>query len=148
MAPPLAYFDTSVLVKRYTKERGSSRARTLLRTNRLLSSAITPVEAVSVFNRRRAAGDLREADFDAIMARFTKDRAYWELIAVSATVLDQAEDVIARAGVRTLDAVHLASAVVFANAVGLALGSVPFITADVRQRDAAGSLGLEVQWVA
>lgn len=147
MAAPLAYFDTSVLVKRYARERGSTRTRTLLRTHRFLSSAITPVEAVSVFNRRRTAGDLRDADFDAITARFTKDRAYWELIEVSAPVLYRAEDVIGRAGVRTLDAIHLASALVFANATGVPLGRIPFVTADAQQRDAAGHLGLEVRWV-
>jgi len=147
MAAPLAYFDTSVLVKRYTRERASARARTLLRGYRFLSSAIAPVEAVSALYRRRAAGDLAEGDFTAIMSRFAKDQAYWELIEVSATVLNQAEDLIARTGVRTLDAVHLASAVVFANAAGVPLGRIPFVTADAQQRDAAAHLGLEVRWV-
>jgi len=146
MPVPLAYFDTSVLIKRYAKERGSSRARALLRSHRFLSSAIAPVEAVSALLRRRAAGDLAEHDFAAIMSRFAKDRGYWELIEVSATVLDQAEDIIARVGVRTLDAIHLASAIVFQNAAGMPRARIPFVTADVQQRDAGVRLGLEVCW--
>lgn len=147
MPAPWAYFDTSVLIKRYVKERGSARARALLRTYRFLSSAIAPVETVSALHRRRAAGDLVEREFAAIMSRFAKDRAYWELIEVSAPVLSQAEDLIARSAVKTLDAVHLASVVVFQNATGTPGTRVPFVTADVQQRDAAVRLGLEVRWV-
>src|SRR3972149_7114050 len=143
MPVPLAYFDTSVLIKRYAKERGSSRARALLRSHRFLSSAIAPVEALSTRPRRRAAGDLAEQDFAAIMSRFAKDRGYWELIEVSATVLDRAKDIIARGGVRTLDAIHLASAIVFQNAAGMPRARIPFVTADVQRRDAAAPLGLE-----
>lgn len=39
-----AYFDTSVLVKRYVKEEASAVARRLLQRYRFLSSAIAPVE--------------------------------------------------------------------------------------------------------
>ena len=42
-----AYFDTSVLVKRYVKEQGSAAARRLLQRYRFLSSAVAPVEVVS-----------------------------------------------------------------------------------------------------
>lgn len=90
------------------------------------------------------AGDLGEDDFGAIMTRLERDRAYWELVEVNAAVLKQAEDVIAQAGVRTLDAIHLASAVVFAHAAGMPL---PFVTADAQQHDAAVRLGLEARWV-
>lgn len=147
MPAPWAYFDTSVLIKRYVKERGSARARALLRNHRFLSSAVAPVEAVSALYRRRAAGDVAQDDFEAIISRFTKDRVYWELIEVSPTVLNQAEDLIARTGVRTLDAIHLASVVMFQNATGMPGARIPFITGDVQQRDAAGRLGLEVRWV-
>jgi hypothetical protein len=40
MAAGFAYFDTSVLVKRYVREAGSKRARELLRQYRFLSSTI------------------------------------------------------------------------------------------------------------
>ncbi|MGH7387624.1 MAG: type II toxin-antitoxin system VapC family toxin, partial [Candidatus Methylomirabilales bacterium] len=58
MAGQWAYFDTSVLVKRYVREPGSRRARVLLRRYRFLSSAIAPLEVISALVRRQSAGEL------------------------------------------------------------------------------------------
>lgn len=143
MPAPWAYFDTSVLVKRYVREEGSHRARRLLRQYRFLSSAITPVEMMSAICRRRTLGDLAERDFSAILSRMHKDRAYWELVEVSPLVLTQAEDLIRKTTLRTLDAIHLASALAFQAASGIA---IPFVTGDERQREAAGQLELIAVW--
>ncbi|MBI1816879.1 MAG: type II toxin-antitoxin system VapC family toxin [Deltaproteobacteria bacterium] len=89
-----AYFDTSVVVKRYVHEAGAVRARTLLRRYRFVSSALTPVEALSALNRRRRAGDLATTDFEAIIARLQRDRAIWDLVSLSPTVLGLAEQVV------------------------------------------------------
>jgi predicted nucleic acid-binding protein len=144
MPPAWAYFDTSVLVKRYVIEQGSSRARMLLRRHRFLSSAIAPVEIISALCRRHATGELSQRDFAAILSRIRKDRAYWELVEVSPLVLGRAEDLVQEAALRTLDAIHVASALAFQTLSGV---SVPLITGDARQRDAAGQLGLDVVWV-
>ena len=144
MAGEFAYFDTSALVKRYVKEDGSPRARALLRRHRFVSSSIAPVEAISAFSRRRATGDLTERDFVAMLARLREDRAYWDLIEVSSMVLGRAEELVRREALRTLDAVHVASALTFEMAHGVRL---PFVTADARQRDAAGRLALAIVWV-
>lgn len=139
-----AYFDTSVLVKRYIKEEGSTVARRLLQRYRLLSSAITPVEVLSALSRRRTAGELTPRDFLAIRSRLHKDRYYWELVEVGAIILSQAEDLVQKTGLRTLDAVHFASALSFQAASGL---TIPFVTADIKQRDAAETLALNLIWV-
>jgi predicted nucleic acid-binding protein len=143
MAPPFAYFDTSVVVKRYVREPSSTVARTLLRRYRCLSSAILPVEVMSALNHRRAAGDLAAADFTAILSRFAEDRRRWEFVPVTGSLLALAEDLIHRNLLRTLDAIHLAAALTFRSASGL---RVPFATADTRQRDAAEPAGLRVLW--
>lgn len=139
-----AYFDTSVIVKRYVKEAGSLTTRRLLRRFQLLSSSIMPVEAMSAFSRRRASSDLTQRDFLAIRSRLHKDQAYWELVEASETVLLEAEDLVERTNVRTLDAIHLASAIVFQSESGL---TIAFITGDAKQRDAARMLGFTVIWV-
>lgn len=139
-----AYFDTSVLVKRYVKESGSATSRKLLQRYRFLSSALAPVEALSALSRRRTDGELTQRDFLAIKSRLHKDRAYWELVEVGPIVLSQAEELVQRAGLRTLDALHVASALTFQAASGL---TIPFVTADVRQRDAAESLALNLIWI-
>ncbi len=139
-----AYFDTSVLAKRYVKEAGSSATRGLLQRFRFLSSAVTPVEVMSALSRRRAAGELAPKDFLAIRARLLKDRAYWELVEVSERVLRQAEELVQKTDVRTLDALHIASAMMFQAVSGL---TIPFITSDAKQRDAAQAMVLTVIWV-
>jgi len=139
-----AYFDTSVLLKRYVKEEGSAAARRLLSRYRFLSSAVAPIEALSALSRRRASGELTQRDFLIIRSRLHKDRAYWELVEVGAIVLSQAEDLVQKTGLRTLDALHVASALTFQAASGM---TIPFITADLRQREAADRLALNLQWV-
>lgn len=145
MALPWAYFDTSVLVKRYVGEQSSRRARAVLRRHRILSSVLAPVEAISALARRRAAGELPVRDFDAILERLNKDRAYWNLVEVSDPVLDLAERLVSEGTLRTLDALHLASAVL----IGMRFARLlPFVTADEAQKSGAEALGLEVLWVA
>ena len=139
-----AYFDTSVLVKRYVKEQGSAAARRLLQRYRFLSSAVAPVEVVSILSRRRTLGELTQRDFVAIRSRLRKDRSYWELVEVSESVLNQAEELAQKTGLRTLNALHLASVLTFQAASGL---TIPFITADVRQRKAAETLAINMIWV-
>lgn len=145
MALAWAYFDTSVVLKRYVREAGSRRARELLRHHRFLSCAIVHVEALSALSRRKAAGDLAERNFGAIVSRMRADRAHWELVELGASVLGRAEKVVQEAGVRTLDALHIASALAFQELSGL---RAPFITADERQRDAAQQMGLQAVWIA
>ncbi len=139
-----AYFDTSVLVKRYVKEEGSTAARRLLQRYRFLSSAVAPVEVLSALSRRRTAGELTSRDFLAIRSRLHKDRGYWELVEVGAMVLSQAEELVQKTGLRTLDALHVASALTFQAASGL---TIPFVTADARQREAAEMVALNLIWV-
>ncbi len=146
MAAPWAYIDTSVLLKRYLEESGTVEARRLLRRYRVVSSAIAPVEATSALWRRRTAGDVADADLQAILGRVTEDRSHWEFVDLTTDVLDRAEQVIQRTGVRTLDAIHLASALTIQAANGRRR-SAQFITSDARQRDAAVGLGLQVTWV-
>ena len=69
---------------------------------------------------------------------------YWELVEVSPQVLAQAEELIRKTDLRTLDALHVASALVFQTTSGL---RVPFITGDQRQRNVAEQLDLELVWV-
>ena len=143
MAPPFAYFDTSVVVRRYVLEPSSTMARTFLRRYRCLSSAILPVEVVSALARRRAAGDLVTADLALIASRLAEDRRRWELVPVTGPLLALAENLIHRHLLRTLDAIHLAAALTFRDTSGL---RVPFVTADARQREAAQPAGLPILW--
>lgn len=139
-----AYFDTSVLVKRYVKEQGSAITRRLLQQYRFLSSAVTPIEVLSILSRRRTLGELTERNFVSIRSRLRKDRSYWELVEISEIVLNQAEDLARKTGLRTLNALHVASVLTFQVTSGL---NIPFITADAKQRKAAEVLEMNLIWV-
>lgn len=139
-----AYFDTSVLVKCYVAEPGSRAAVAALARHILVSSAIAPVELASALRRRRENGDLTAPGLAAIEARMRRERTEWVLRVLDDLVLDRAEQVGRSVPVRTLDALHLASAVVFREESGY---DAPFITADERQRRAAVALGLHVVFI-
>jgi predicted nucleic acid-binding protein len=109
----LAYFDTSVLVKNYVQEAGSARARALLRNYSFLSSAVTPVELMSALIRKRSMGELDVVDLRRVLARIQEDRLYWKLLDVGAAVLNRGEELVQKTPLRTLDAIHLASLIVF-----------------------------------
>ena len=144
MVPTWAYFDTSALVKRYISEPGSRQTRALLRRHDFLSSAIAPVEAMSALMRRRRAGDLSEESFRAVLRGFQRDRTRWELVEVSAAVLNRAEELIKRGmSIKALDAIHIASIMTFQTAYGT---RIPFVTADAQQRDVAHESDLDVVW--
>lgn len=134
-----AYFDTSAIVKRYVQEVDSRGARRMLSRYRIVTSVITPAEAAAALCRRRSLAELAQEDFDAIAVRIHADRAYWELVELGSSVLARAEDLLRQSPARTLDALHLASALLFQKEVGVAL---PFVTADRKQGAAASSLGL------
>lgn len=138
-----AYFDTSALVKRYVAEPGSRNVRALMRKYRIVSSALTPIEALSTFARRRVAGDLSELDYAAIVSRFDADRQMWEIVEVTPLVLGRAEELVRAEALRTLDAIHVASALIIRSGAGIRL---PFITGDARQRTGAARAQLEVLW--
>jgi uncharacterized protein len=140
-----AYFDTSVLVKRYVNERGSILARSLFRRFRVVSCVLFPLEALSTCVRLKTIGELSERGFSAIMTRISTDRRQWELVELNASMLVQAEEVLQRTQLRTLDALHVASALIFQGRTSTA---VPFVTADERQLQAAQQMGLQVIWVA
>ena len=134
-----AYFDASAVLKRYVAELGSDAVAPLLRRHALVSSAVLVVEITSALHRRRA--EFGAAGLKTTWKRFSADRAHWRLAAVSDLVLARAEEVVRSAGLRTLDAIHVATAVL----VGGELGSpLAFVTADGAQASAARAAGLKV----
>lgn len=139
---PVGYFDTSALVKCYVRERGSAAALEAFERHAVVSSALTRVEMGSALRRHRATAGPGVAA--AVAQRVRLERAQWRLVAMDEAVIVRAEQIVATEDVRTLDAIHLATALIFREATGL---QPPFVTADDRQRRAAVALGLEVIFV-
>jgi len=137
----LAYFDTSALVKNYVREAGSSRVRGLLTRYEFLSSVITPIELQSAVQRRHRQREITRANYNAIISRVANDRSYWQLVEVVPQLLSKAEGLVKTENVRTLDAIHIASAIIIQESFPTPL---PFISADERQLAAAQNCELSV----
>jgi len=140
MARRAAYFDTTVIVKRYVRERGSDQALALMRRHKVISAATAPLEMISAVRRKLAVGDLEPKAYNAVLKRLEMERGNWELVALSAQILEKAEEIVRDLNVRTLDAIHLGCAAVTQTRLS---DRLPFITADSAQRDGAIKLGME-----
>jgi len=103
---------------------------------------LTPIEAVSALARRRVAGELSARAFAVSDSRLRTDRDRWELVAVSAALLRTAEEVVRDRGIKALDAVHFASALMFQSDSRI---RIPFNSADERPLGAAAACGLRVE---
>ena len=137
----LAYFDTSALLKNYMRETGSARVRALLTSYKLLSSAITPVELQTAVQRRHREREITRSNYNSVVSRVAIDRSYWQLVEVVPQVLSKAEELVMTENVRTLDAIHIASAMIIQDSFPT---RVPFISADERQLATAQNCKLSV----
>jgi predicted nucleic acid-binding protein len=140
-----AYFDTSALIKRYVNEPGRLDVVKLLRKNACVVSAILPIEVRSALRRRVTERTLDEARVRTIVKRFTADRAFWTVVEVSREALTAAETLSASHPLRALDAIHVASAQLFATRIGSS--PFTFVSADTRQITAAVALGMTARHI-
>jgi predicted nucleic acid-binding protein len=128
------YVDSSALLKRYVQEPDSEAAESLLRSDSsLLTARHTIVEV-----RGSLARLLDEPDAAAVRAAFGRDLEALSIVELDSATCESAAAIAEVTGARTLDALHLAAA----QRVGGA--AVPFLTFDLRQAQAARSLGLTV----
>jgi predicted nucleic acid-binding protein len=128
------YVDSSALLKRYVDEPDSEAAESLLRSDpSLLTARHTIVEV-----RRNLARLLDEPDAAAMRSAFANDLEALSIVELDSATCESAAAIAEVTGARTLDALHLAAA----QRVGGP--AVPFLTFDLRQAQAARSLGLTV----
>lgn len=88
---------------------------------------------------------LDEGRVREILKRVATERAFWALVEVTSHVLSTAESLVATHPLRTLDAIHVASAQLFATHI---TGSVfLFVSADARQTAAADAMGMTTRHI-
>lgn len=135
------YCDTSAMAKRYVREAGRQALLKLLNRRRVASSVLMPVELHSAFVRRTREGTLATVALPRLFSRVGSDRRHWTLVETTSEVLDEAQRLVEAHPLRTLDAVHIASARVFQQHLR---SPVLFVSANHRQIDAARRDGLTV----
>lgn len=144
------FLDTSALVRRYDRsEPGASRVRAICapaRAHTLLLARVASVEVASALSRKVRDGSIGADDSSRLWRLF---RAHWrdqyQVVAITENAYTQAERVLFRSSIRTLDALHVACALVVA-AQAPEIG-LEFWTADRQQAQAARTEGLTVELV-
>jgi predicted nucleic acid-binding protein len=130
----MVYVDSSAFLKRYVEEADSGRAEAyLLADPQWITARHTRIEV-----RRGLAHLLRGRALESARHDFEDDWQRSHVVALDDATCDLAAEIAEATGARTLDALHLAAA----TRVGTA--ALTFLTFDVRQAQAARSLGITV----
>lgn len=132
-----AYFDSSILISILVNDRHANQASQLWDQHRLrVSSILLEVECLTIM--RRAGPKLRQPVSGEIIQRYLESVETKE---VDRSIIDSINQNPKIAGCRSLDAIHVATALLFK-----ANSDDPFflITFDKRMAQAAKDVGLEI----
>ncbi len=144
------FLDSSAMVKRFSKEKGTSWVLGLFRSSSLSSiyiSRITPVETAAGLAKQNRIGILTIAELDRSIKRLARCNEFRFIFAeVNQTVMESATLMALRHGLRGFDAVQLATAIEVEKQRSF-LGASPltFVSADNHLNLAAESEKLNVE---
>ncbi len=112
----ILYCDTSALIKRYVEEDGTECVDTLWEDCwGVATSVVAFAEAMSAFGRKRREGLLSVKEHTATVEKFKDDYEHLILVPLDNDLNSLMENLFGRHPLRGFDAIHLASALVFAN---------------------------------
>jgi len=135
------YLDTSALVKRYVREKGSDRIeKALLSSDMVSTSKLAFPELLSSLARKRRSHDLAEKSFRIAMNRFEEDWRNFLVVDFHDDLLPIIRTLISKHALRGADAVHLSSALWLTQSSGLPL---VFCASDAQLIAAADAESLE-----
>jgi len=129
--------SSAVLAWRLEQEHGELVADTLGQAALIIASDLSLIECDRVLIRAVVLGELHESDADQRQARLTAVSTRWTLLALDEEIIERARRPFPSEPVRTLDAIHLASALTARKAVS----DLAMLSLDGRVRRAADSLG-------
>lgn len=135
------YAESSAILAWLLDEHSGPDVRALLgEATLVLASDLTLIECDRVLHRAAALGDLTEAEAADRRAHLATAAAHWHVLRIGAEVVDRSRLPFPAEPIRTLDAIHLSSALIGRAAVaGLALLSL-----DARIRSAGRRLGFQL----
>lgn len=129
--------SSAVLAWLLEQEHGERVAETLARAALVIASDLTLIECDRVLIRAVALNELRESDAVQRQARLNAVSARWALLTLDEEIIERARRPFPAEPVRTLDAIHVASALTARKAVS----EVTMLSLDDRVRRAAERLG-------
>ena len=133
--------SSAVLAWLLGEETGHSVRQVLQHAELVMASDLTLVECDRVLIRAVATGEIDEAAAADRHAHLNAAASHWHLWRVSPDIVERARHPFRAEPIRTLDAIHLASAL----AVRSAVPGVELLSLDDRIRRAAKQLGFHVQ---
>jgi predicted nucleic acid-binding protein len=128
------YVDSSALLKRYVEEPESDDCDAILRGDPMVITARHSYVEV----QRTLARVISGADLAAALDVFVADWPQFAVVELDNTTCERAAEIAVALGIKSLDALHLGAA----QRVGGV--TLPFLTYDLRQAQAARSLGWTV----
>lgn len=133
--------SSAVLAWLLGEETGHSVREVLQHAELVMASDLTLVECDRVLIRAVTTGEIDEAAAADRRAHLNASANHWHLWRVSPDIVERARHPFPAEPIRTLDAIHLASAL----AVRSAVPGVELLSLDDRIRRAAKRLGFHVQ---
>ena len=133
--------SSAVLAWLLGEEAGHRVGEVLRRAELVAASDLTLLECDRVLIRTVATGEVDEATAADRRARLNAAAAHWHMWRVSWDIIDRARNPFPGEPVRTLDAIHLASAL----AVPSAVPGVEVLALDDRIRRSGRQLGFRLQ---
>jgi predicted nucleic acid-binding protein len=134
------FLDSSSFAKRFVEEDGSEAVEGICAgASELGLTALCVPELVSAFNRRRREGSLTLSQYGIVKRRLMEDIRDAEIIHLTPQVIAESITILETTPVRTLDALHVACALVWEAEL--------FVSSDTRQLAAAEQTGLNIRTV-
>jgi uncharacterized protein with PIN domain len=130
--------SSAILAWLMDEEAGGAVRRILSEAPMVLASDLTLIECDRVLHRAAALGELTEAEAADRRAHLATAAAHWHVLRIGPEVVERARQAFPGDPIRTLDAIHLSSALVARTAVA----GVALLSLDERIRRTARRLGL------
>jgi predicted nucleic acid-binding protein len=127
----------------FGEEGGEAIRSALAAAEKVASSRLTLIETLRVVRRAERDGRITAAEGADLRALFAQAASTWAILEISEEVARRAEDDFPSEPLRTLDAIHLASALFFRQSIA----DLAVLTADERLRSNAALLGLPAEVV-
>jgi len=135
------YFETSALLAwLFGEPRGAEVKRTIDRAETVVTSALTLVEAERALARAEASSLITAGDAERLRGFLARSKAGWMLMEISEDVRMRASRTFPSEPIRTLDAIHLATALVFMRV----FPTLELFSYDQRILRNAGALGIKI----
>jgi predicted nucleic acid-binding protein len=135
------YAETSAVLRWLFGEKGAADIVGHLRAaDKVVTSRLTWIETHRVVRRAEREQRIGEAGVAEILAAFSRAAAHWALLELTRDVAERAAEAFPVEPVRTLDAIHLASALFLRRS----LSDLALLSTDERIRGNGARLGFQI----